>query len=280
MKLKKRILAIVAMAAVLISVAAAPAKSSAASAAVDYLNNMAAASAAVNSLDSTMDITLQTKDMGTITMNMVTTSVNNPLGVKMDMNVDVGLILSALLGQRVMNMQMYVAPDATGTYYMYMYDGVMWTKDVIDGVTTSTLQMTNPTSFDTSLFSKLAVKSESEIVGDKDCVVVSAQITGKTIWKLMKAVDKSTAKEMKVLKKCKPVTVNYYIDKATNLPVQVNTNLNPFIKSYLKKDKEMKDLRKSYKSLSVVMTYSNYDNTAPIVVPQEALNASSTSGLY
>lgn len=280
MKLKKRILAMITMAAVLISVAAAPAKSSAASAAQDYLDNMVAATAAVNSVDMTVDVTWKTKDMGTITFNMASTSINNPMSMKMDMNVDMGVILAAMLGQRVMNMQMYLAPDATGTYYMYMYDGMMWTKDKMDGVTTSTLQMANPTSFDTSLFSKLTVKSESEMVGDKECVVVSAQITGKTIWKTIKAMDKSMAKEFKMLKKCKPITVNYYIEKATNLPVQTTMNMNPFIKSYLKKDKEMKELRKSHKSLSIVMNYGNYNNATQIVVPQEALNASSTSGLY
>lgn len=275
MKKKNKILAMLMMLAVLINIAATPATSSAAETAKEYLDNMAAASATITSSKVNVKAVANLKSYGKMTFSLDETITSNPVAISMNMNMDLGLVMGVLLGQQTMDMQMYIAPDATGAYWEYINDGTMWVKQKMDLTTTdiNTVATTASGQFDTSMISKLKIKSESTMVGDKECVAIAGQITGKTIWKELGKVDKSYKKEFKAFKKCKPVTFTYYIDKATNYPVKLTVGLNAFIKGYLKADKEMKEYRKEFKSVSLEMNYSDINAVPAIVVPQEALNA-------
>lgn len=282
MRLKKRMLAMLAMMAVIVSVVATPATSSAEEqlTAGEYLNMMAAAQAGMTSVRMNVTAVLKEKS-GTVTYATDTATSTNPVA----METNTTMTVEEKKGQDFQSSEhSYLVPDAAGTYWEYTDygEGIGWVKQKADITATdfNTVMSTSAvTEFDASMLSKLKVESDSTMVGDKECVVVTGQITGKTIWKMIGSIDKSLKKEYKALKKCKPIGVTYYIDKATSYPVKMTFALNAFVKSYLKKDKSMKDLRKEFKSVSLEISYSDI-NAVSVVLPQEALNAVDYDSLY
>lgn len=281
MKLKKRILAMIAMMAVIASVVAAPAVSSAEEelTAEAWLNKMAEASAGMTSVRVSMTVSAKLKS-GTMTYNAETATSTNPVAMETLTTVTI----KDKKNTDESSTHSYLVPDAQGTYWEYTDygEGLGWVKEKQDmtGFDLNALLSTpQATTFDTSMMSKLKKESDSTMVGDKECVVVTAQITGKAIWKVMGSMDKSLKKEYKALKKCKPIGVTYYIDKATGYPVKMTFALNAFARSYLKKDKSMKELRKEFKTASLEISYSDI-NAVSIVLPQEALNAVDIESLY
>lgn len=281
MKLKKRILAMITMAAVLLGVAAAPAVSSAEEQMTGeaYLNMMAAASAGMTSERISMSAAIKLKS-GTMLYEIDAAASTNPYATE----TTTTMTLIEKKSQDSSSTHSYLVPDAAGTYWEYTDygEGIGWVKEKYDMTTAELNELTaasTVTEFDTSRLSKIKLQSESTMVNDKECAAVTAQITGKALWKTMVSMDKSLKKEYKFLKKCKPIGITYYIEKATGYPVKMTFSLNAFAKSYLKKDKSMKDLRKEFKSVSLEISYSDI-NAVSIVLPQEALNAVDIDSLY
>lgn len=116
---------------------------------------------------------------------------------------------------------------------------------------------------------KKASKAKKKIYKDQ---LKSVKQTRKTYQTLLKDQKKSNSKLCKALAEGEPVKYNFSIDKATNAPVQIQLDVNGFLKSYLAAsgDDEISDV---IQNCNIVITYYNINQPVNITVPSEALNA-------
>lgn len=200
MKGNKKIWALFMAVALVLTSMAAPVQASAENdpAATTYLQNMYSVMNAATSMEANLeaslgysDTTLQADTMK-LTGNIKMNSQNE---MSMDMVLDMGL-LGVMLGQQTMSIQ-YIYVKENGKDVVYMCTDGVWSKETAEASTTSTALTTATSSDIIQLLSDAKVAAESQTVNGKDCVVVTANITGATISNIYKQANKADDNKLK-----------------------------------------------------------------------------------
>lgn len=267
MKGNKKIWALFMAVALVLTSMAAPVQASAENdpAAATYLQNMSSATSTVTSMEANLEASLSYSDttLQADTMKLTgSMKVNSQNEVSMDMVLDMGL-LGSLLGQQTMSIQ-YIYVKENGKDVLYMCSDGVWTKDTAETGTASTAA-TAMTSLDIiQLLSDAKIAAESQTVNGKDCVVVTAKMTGATISNVYKQLNKADDNKLKK-------QINKQKKKVNKLQKSVKKkkgNAKKKAKNKLKQEKavlkvlnaEYKSRQNEYKVLAkcpaVVVTYS------------------------
>lgn len=213
MKGNKKIWALLMAVALVFTSMAAPVQASAQSdpAATTYLQNMYSILNAATSMEVNLEASLGYSDSTLMSDVMGLTGsikMNNQNEMSMDMVLDMGL-LGVALGQETMSIQ-YIKVKENGKDVIYMCTDGVWTKETAEPSTVSTA-VTATTSLDTvQLFSDVNIVAQSQAVNGKDCVVVTANMTGAMISDIVKQTNKAEdntlkkeiQKQKKKVKKC------------------------------------------------------------------------------
>lgn len=214
--------------------------------AATYLQNMYNITNAATSMEANIEASLGYSDTTLQTDTMKLTGnlkVNSQNEMSMDMVLDMGL-LGALLGQQTMSIQ-YIYVKENGKDVVYTCTDGVWTKETAEASTASTAVTTVTSSDNLQLFSDIKMAAESQTVNGKDCVVVTANLTGAAIADMEKQANKAYDNELKKQINKQKKKVN----KCQKSVKKKKGKAKKKAKNKLKQEKEvLKALNETYKS--------------------------------
>ena len=266
--MKKRMMAVVLTAVMVIATFANVAPASAASlTAKQYLNKMTKAANKVTSYEMTTNVVQNATTEG---QKLNTKAVSkqivfaNPIKSK---SVTTTTIKGAGLDSKTKT-TIYVKQNAKGKIYAYTStDGSKYEKvnmtDMADDLS----------SVEVDTYSNAKIVKKNVKLNKVNTVQISAEITGADLAEVLAAAglggtDDDSEIDYSTLK---PVKATIWIDQKTYLPVKVSTDMTDFLNSYLTilyQSLGLEDMNVEYSKAISTATYSNFNNATKFTFPK------------
>ncbi len=266
--MKKRVMAAVLTAVMVIATFANVAPASAASLTADqYLNKMTKAANKVKSYEMTTNVVQNATTDG---QKLNTKAVSKQI-VFMDPMKSKSVTTTTIKGAGLdgkTKTTVYVKQNAKGKIYAYSStDGSKYEKINMTGMVDELNNM------ETENYSNAKIEKKNVKVNKINTVQISAEITGADLAEVLATaglggteddteVDYSTLKSVKA---------TIWVDQKTYLPVKVSTDMTEFLNSYmtiLYQSLGMEDMHVEYSKATSAATYSNYNNATNFTIPK------------
>ena len=266
--MKKRVMAAVLTAVMVIATFANVAPASAASlTANQYLNKMTKAANKVKSYEMTTNVVQNATTEG---QKLNTKAVSKQIVFVSPMkskSVTTTTMKGAGLNSKS-KATTYVKQTAKGNIYAYTStDGSKYEKVNMTGMVDDVAGM------DIENYSKAKIVKKNVKVNKINTVQISAQVSGADLGEVLATIglgstDDDTEIDYSTLK---PVKATLWIDRKTYLPVKVSTDMTDFLNSYLPilyQSLGVEDVNVEYSKAISTATYSNFNNATNFTIPK------------
>lgn len=237
--------------------------------------------AALKSMDAVMEMEMELsdgEDSLAITTTMDMTTFTDPIKLHVEMNMDMGEL-------GAMDMSFYAQGEGD-VYTMYVYDGANW---VAQSVTLADLEQYNAQD-SMELYLNGAVDfiaaGTEELTGgaaDKYTGVIRGESLkklledGSALDSLTSALGSDAASVEDLLQDLGELSITVWIDQASEHMVRFGMDMSDVMNKIANKVSaelgEGEEINLSIPTMTITMTYANFDAATDFTIPEEALNA-------